>query len=101
LATSIRQQTRFKFPGLLRTGSAATYRFPFHHEYPKFTIYPAEGGNGVGRWGDYSAAVADGNRIWFAAEYIPNACPTLTNATCRTSLANWGTFFATVNPFGF
>lgn len=66
-----------------------------------FTIYPQEGGNGVGRWGDYSAAVADGDRIWFANEYIPKACSTLTDVTCRTSLANWGTFFSTVRPFGF
>ena len=65
-----------------------------------FTIYPAEGGNGVGRWGDYSAAVADGDRIWMASEYIPKACSGLT-LPCRTSLANWGTFFATVRPFGF
>jgi hypothetical protein len=57
-----------------------------------FTIYPAEGGNGVGRWGDYSAAVADGDRIWMANEYIPKACSGLT-LPCRTSLANWGTFF--------
>ncbi|MGH9746236.1 MAG: hypothetical protein ACRD59_09030 [Candidatus Acidiferrales bacterium] len=65
-----------------------------------FTGYVAEGGDGVGRWGDYSAAVADGNRIWFAAEYIPNTCP-VNALPCRTSLANWGTFFATVRPLGF
>ncbi|MFI5109741.1 MAG: hypothetical protein ACHP78_12955 [Terriglobales bacterium] len=63
-----------------------------------FTIYPQEGGNGVGRWGDYSAAVADGDRIWFAAEYIPSQCSGLV-LPCRTELANWGTFFATVKPF--
>jgi len=37
-----------------------------------FTGYPAlVGGDGGGRWGDYSAAVADekGN-IWFATEYV-------------------------------
>ncbi|MGA8220056.1 MAG: hypothetical protein WB780_00265 [Candidatus Acidiferrales bacterium] len=63
-----------------------------------FTIYKAEGGFGVGRWGDYSAAVADGDRIWFASEYIPNACA-VNALPCRTTLANWGTFFATVRPF--
>ena len=32
-----------------------------------FTAYKPYGGNGVGRWGDYSAAVADGNgNIWMA-----------------------------------
>ncbi|HEV2580717.1 MAG TPA: hypothetical protein VGT44_07675, partial [Ktedonobacteraceae bacterium] len=49
-----------------------------------FSGYAAYGGAGVGRWGDYTAAVADGNNIWFAAEYIPNLP--------RTLLANWGTF---------
>jgi hypothetical protein len=51
-----------------------------------FTGYSAEtGGAPVGRWGDYSAAVAapDGS-IWMASEYIPNAP--------RTLLANWGSF---------
>jgi len=49
-----------------------------------FTGYPAFTGGNVGRWGDYSAAVADGDQLWFATEYIPNAP--------RTAYANWGTF---------
>jgi hypothetical protein len=49
-----------------------------------FTGYPQYGGAGVARWGDYSAAVTDGNNIWFANEYIPNLP--------RTQLANWGTW---------
>ena len=53
-----------------------------------FSGYVAFGGNGVARWGDYSAAVADGNNIWFADEYIPNLP--------RTLLANWGTFVGKV-----
>jgi hypothetical protein len=50
-----------------------------------FSGYPAYGGFGVARWGDYSAAVvsADGS-IWMGTEYIPNAL--------RTTLANWGTY---------
>lgn len=46
-------------------------------------------GSRVGRWGDYSAAVADeqGN-LWFATEYIPSGL--------RAVLANWGTFIAKV-----
>ena len=56
-----------------------------------FTAYAAFGGDGIGRWGDYSAAVADSSgNIWFAAEYIPN--------TPRTLLANWGTFIGRVAP---
>jgi hypothetical protein len=53
------------------------------------TGYPLFVGSNVGRWGDYSAAVADeSGNIWFATEYIPNAS--------RTTLANWGTFIARV-----
>ncbi len=53
-----------------------------------FTGYPQFGGFGSGRWGDYTAAVADGNTIWFASECIPGG---------RTALANWGTFIAHVS----
>ena len=53
-----------------------------------FSGYHAFGGGGVGRWGDYSAAVADGNTIWFATEFIP--------ATPRSQLANWGTFIGSL-----
>ena len=56
-----------------------------------FTGYAAYGGNGISRWGDYSAAAADehGN-LWLAAEYIPGGA--------RTALANWGTFISRVRP---
>jgi hypothetical protein len=50
------------------------------------------------RWGDYGAAVADGNDIWMASEYIGQSCTLstwlATGLTCgktRTSLANWDT----------
>ncbi len=49
-----------------------------------FTGYKAFGGNGVARWGDYSAAVAAGGSIWMGNEFIPG--------TPRTVNANWGTF---------
>ena len=49
-----------------------------------FTGYTAFGGNGVARWGDYSAAVYGDGAIWMGSEYIPG--------TPRTLLANWGTF---------
>lgn len=55
-----------------------------------FSGYAFFGGR-VGRWGDYSAAVADADgTIWFANEYIP--------AASRTVLANWGTFIGRVVP---
>ncbi len=49
------------------------------------------GGARVGRWGDYSSAVADENgNLWLATEYIPNLP--------RTVNANWGTFVTEVTP---
>jgi hypothetical protein len=66
-----------------------------------FSGYKAFGASGVARWGDYSAAIADGNHVWFASEYIPKACSSLTPTTplCRTVNANWGTFVSAVHPF--
>jgi hypothetical protein len=56
-----------------------------------FSGYKEFGGVGVGRWGDYSAAVADtAGRVWMAAEYLPDGP--------RTTFANWGTFVARVTP---
>jgi hypothetical protein len=56
-----------------------------------FAGYRAFGFDGVTRWGDYSAAVADtAGTIWMATEYIPDAP--------RTLLANWGTFISHVSP---
>jgi hypothetical protein len=55
-----------------------------------FSGYVAYSGFNVARWGDYSAAVSDGNNVWFATEYIPNSP--------RTVLADWGTFVTKVRP---
>ncbi len=49
------------------------------------------------RWGDYGAAVVDGNNIWIASEYIGQTCTLaqyLADPTCgatRAQLGNWGT----------
>jgi hypothetical protein len=49
------------------------------------------------RWGDFGAAVVDGNFIWIASEYIGQTCTEaqwLADFTCghtRGQLANWGT----------
>ena len=51
------------------------------------------------RWGDYGAAVADGNSIWIASEYIGQTCtlaqyeaaPFGSCGGTRTSLGNWDT----------
>ncbi len=58
-----------------------------------FTGYKAEGGNGVERWGDYSAAVGtpDGS-VWIATEYIPGTFG------YPDFIANWGTYVAQVAP---
>ena len=55
--------------------------------------YQGFGGDGVERWGDYSAAVAsqDGS-IWLASEWIPGTFG------FPTFIANWGTFINDVNP---
>lgn len=70
-----------------------------------FTGYKAFLGNGIARWGDYSAAAADewGN-IWVAAEYIGQRCTDkqyTADNTCggtRDHYANWGTFIGQVPP---
>jgi len=56
-----------------------------------FSGYPAFGGAGVGRWGDYTAAVGDGDTVWVATEYIPgtNGFP---------FIGNWGTSVASITP---
>ena len=58
-----------------------------------FTGYKAEGGDGVERWGDYSAAVGtpDGS-VWIATEYIPGTFG------YPDFIANWGTYVAQVSP---
>jgi len=57
------------------------------------------------RWGDYGAAVVDGNTVWLASEYINQTCTLsqyiATGASCggtRTALANWATRITAVNP---
>jgi hypothetical protein len=58
------------------------------------------------RWGDYGAAVTDGDNIWIASEYISQACTLgqyLTGAigSCgatRTALANWATRISKLDP---
>jgi hypothetical protein len=59
-----------------------------------FTGYDQFGGD-VSRWGDYTAAVAVGDTVWFATEYIAHPA---TDKTSRTRLANWATFVAHVTP---
>ena len=58
-----------------------------------FTQYPkVGGGSGVGRWGDYSAAVADtSGNVWMANEFIHDLLP-----PARTLFANWATFISKV-----
>ena len=63
------------------------------------------------RWGDYGAAVTDGNNIWIASEYIGQTCtfdeylwddflgPTwLTCGGTRTAYANWYTWISKLDP---
>ena len=74
-----------------------------------FTGYVAidPGDNGVERWGDYSAAVADeSGNLWFATETINQSCtlaqfwtaPPFSCGGTRTVFANWGTTIGKVSP---
>jgi hypothetical protein len=71
-----------------------------------FTAYKAEVGNSRNRWGDYGAAVADGNDIWIASEYIGQTCtlaqfigpPFGSCGGTRTALGNWYTRISEVTP---
>lgn len=66
-----------------------------------FTAYAQYGGNGVGRWGDYSAAVADySGTIWLAAEYVPGTFGYVPGSTTTppSFLANWGTYVGRIQP---
>ena len=69
-----------------------------------FTGYDPFADDGVARWGDYSAAVADGGTVWIANEYIAQQCDAdtwLADMTCggtRTALANWATRISAIHP---
>ncbi len=58
-----------------------------------FSGYYAFGGDGIARWGDYSAAMAasDGS-IWMATEFIPSP------SVPRYPDANWGTYLMNYKP---
>jgi hypothetical protein len=72
-----------------------------------FTAYKFYvGPTGRNRWGDYGAAVADGNSIWIASEYIGQTCtlaqyeasPFGSCGGTRTSLGNWDTRISKLTP---
>ena len=53
-----------------------------------FTAYQAFGGNGVARWGDYSAAVFAQGAVWMGNEFIPDT-PRTVNANCGTFITQF------------
>jgi hypothetical protein len=71
-----------------------------------FSGYNAFGDPPRPRWGDYGAALVDGNTTWIASEYIAQSCTlaqylTTPIGSCggtRTSLANWSTRISNVQP---
>jgi hypothetical protein len=71
-----------------------------------FTGYKGEGNPPRPRWGDFGAAVVDGNTIWIASEYIAQTCTlaqyeTTPVGSCggtRTLLANWSTHISDIQP---
>jgi hypothetical protein len=70
-----------------------------------FTGYSSIGGSRA-RWGDYGAAVADGNSIWLASEYIAQTCTFAQYSAApfgqcggtRGSLGNWSTRITQLVP---
>jgi hypothetical protein len=56
-----------------------------------FSGFYAEGGSGVGRWGDYGFAAASGNSVWVANEWIPGLVQ-------GPDIGNWGTYISKVTP---
>ena len=72
-----------------------------------FSGYVPFTGTPVGRWGDYGAAVVEGDGIWIASEYIGQTCTLAEYAnfsafgSCgatRVSLGNWFTRISRVDP---
>ncbi|HEX2915931.1 MAG TPA: hypothetical protein VH186_34535 [Chloroflexia bacterium] len=71
-----------------------------------FSGYKTFGNPPRPRWGDYGAAVADGENIWIASEYIAQTCtlqqyvsaPFGSCGGTRTSLGNWATRVSQVKP---
>jgi hypothetical protein len=71
-------------------GSTITINGPGARPEDGFTCYPEFRFGPPCRWGDYSAATADGNLIVMADEMIPDAR--------RTDVTNWGTWISTLAP---
>ena len=70
-----------------------------------FTAYKALVGDPpTPRWGDYGAAVTDGDSVWLASEYIGQVCTLdqwIADPTCgrtRAALGNWYTHISRVTP---
>jgi hypothetical protein len=72
-----------------------------------FTGYEAYNpGTSNARWGDYGAAVMDGDTFWIASEYIGQTCSLSAYVTAplgscggtRVTLGNWGTRISRFRP---
>jgi hypothetical protein len=69
-----------------------------------FSGYPIIANTTIARWGDYSAAVAQGVDVWMATEYIPSVCTATvyeSDPLCgmtRAPEANWGTWISEYIP---
>jgi len=72
-----------------------------------FTGYEAYNpGTANARWGDYGAAVVDGDDVWIASEYIAQTCSLATYVSApfgscggtRVTLGNWGTRISRLRP---
>jgi hypothetical protein len=71
-----------------------------------FTGIPILADGDLPRWGDYGAAVADGDSIWVASEYIAQTCtyaqykaaPFGQCGGTRGALGNWATRISKITP---
>jgi len=87
--------------GDIHTAAAALGPDDGFKSYKAFVGIPTRNG-----WGDYGAAVADGNSIWTASAYIGQTCtlaqyrsaPFGSCGGTRTSLGNWDTRISKLTP---
>jgi hypothetical protein len=90
IAFSLTSSTDFPSAGYARVTDARVSEVVHVAREGENTLDDASGyfSGGTARFGDYSAAMIDGNTLWMAAETVTSACTTL---DCRDEFTNWGT----------
>jgi hypothetical protein len=83
--------TANKGPGNVRIAGAGAGPLD---DWDGYAPFAAPGG--PVRYGDYSAALLDGDTLWMAQEYVPTSCTAFPCAG-RDTYANWGTFVSRID----